>query len=667
MKWWEQDRPAVAQAAVESATWWEKDAPARQEEKTSRLESGARGALQGATLGFSDEIVGGLAAAGGALLGDFNISDNYARARDTIRGGDRRAQAANPGSFLAGEIAGGVALPFGVAKAATKLPQMGQTLARVAGLTPEATQAASLGQRVGQGATMGAAYGGLYGAGMSEADNAGDLTLDALIGAGTGLVVGGVAVPAVDFVSAAGRAVAAPVRAWRNPKGFAAEKAEEAAQRDLKDGLRMAYRARVATKADPDTMIADLGGRSTKRLMRAALNQQSPRAETFNLRLDQRAGFQSNKIERGIRDKLNLGADDYFQSVDDVSARLKEIGEEGFQPALKVETPMTPELAAIFKRPTAQRLLQHVQTSLADEGKAIGFETRTEALHRVKIELNKLIRSAEDAQKKGGATGWDVNSLRTIKRDLMEAWDNEAYKNASRLYADEAALKTASERGFDDFLQQPWQEVKKTMSELSDAEKSMYRRGAVEALMTRIREGNPLGDKVGKIGADNMKNRLRQLFPDHKEWREFQRLLVTLSRQNKTRAAAQGNSTTAQQLSDMTDATNMTEAAKTAANAATGNWRGILDTAGKFGNRLLGLTPEVADEILRILGTRPAGTEGATTFAGRRAMKAFQTPETRAASERLARGQERRNAFARGVTSGVSAPLVGGFGPNWER
>jgi hypothetical protein len=647
----------------------------------SRLESAGRGALQGVTFGFSDEIGGGLAAAGNALLGDFNISDNYSRTRDSIREGNRAAQQANPGTYVLGELAGGVALPFSVAKAATKLPQAGQAVSRMAGFTPEVTQAATFGQRVGQGVRMGGAYGAAYGAGLSEADSVGGVALDTAKGAGVGALVGGVAVPAVDAVSAVGRAVAAPIRARSNPKGFAAEKANEALTRDMKAGPRLEARARVMAEADPDTMIADVGGTSTQRLIRAAQNQQSPQNEVFKLRVDQRQKFQANKIERNLREGLRLGADDYYQSIDDVSARLKDIGDNGFKPALAVETPMTPQLAAIFERPTTKRLMEHVKARLADEGKPIGFETRTEALHRVKIELNKLIKDSEQAQKMGTANGWDVNSLRTIKRDLMNAWDNDAYKKASIHYADEAALKTAAREGMEDFKDKaPWQAIRKKLTAtskedaMSDAEKAMYRRGAIEHVTTMIREGNPMGNKVLNLGSDNMQARLRQLFPDRKEWREFQKALVTLSRQSKTRAAAQGNSTTAQQLSDMADSTNMAEAGKTIANAATGNWRGVLDAAGRYGNRALGMTPEVADEVLRILSKRPgtfqdsAGrTINAAQSSGARARNALQTPEMRASEARLGQGQQRRNALARGITTGATAPLVGGFGPRWER
>ena len=100
----------------------------------------------------------------------------------------------------------------------------------------------------------------------------------------------------------------------------------------------------------------------------------------------------------------------------------------------------------------------------------------------------------------------------------------------------------------------------------------------MQAIVERIQSGNVMNDKVrGVLSSDSMMRRVKLLFDDQQEFRKFQRLVVTLARQNKTRQAAQGNSTTAQQLADMQDAKNITEGANQLANAATGNWRGLLD------------------------------------------------------------------------------------------
>lgn len=132
----------------------------------SQLESGLRGAAQGATLGFSDEIAGGAGALWDSLSPDQKKSfeDLYIQNRDESRSANKAAQEANPITYGASEIGGGVATAF------------------VPGLN--AGKLATLGGRVAANAGLGA----LAGAGMSEADNASALAKDAAIG---GALAGG--------------------------------------------------------------------------------------------------------------------------------------------------------------------------------------------------------------------------------------------------------------------------------------------------------------------------------------------------------------------------------------------------------------------------------------------------------------------------------------------
>jgi hypothetical protein len=69
-------------------------------QKPSELESMARGAVQGVSSGFSDEITGGVE----SLLTD----KSYEQARDESRANNQAAQDANPGFYMGGEVAGGV-------------------------------------------------------------------------------------------------------------------------------------------------------------------------------------------------------------------------------------------------------------------------------------------------------------------------------------------------------------------------------------------------------------------------------------------------------------------------------------------------------------------------------------------------------------------------------
>lgn len=127
----------------------------------SMLESAARGAGQGATLGLLDEAIG----AGKALFAPFvdqyhgretrDFGSYYREGRDQERKANAEARAANPWTFAAGDVAGSVATSFvpglNVAKGASWLKVAGNA----------------------------ALQGGISGVGTSEAEDLGGVVKDA--------------------------------------------------------------------------------------------------------------------------------------------------------------------------------------------------------------------------------------------------------------------------------------------------------------------------------------------------------------------------------------------------------------------------------------------------------------------------------------------------------
>lgn len=134
----------------------------------SKSESAVRGALQGSTLGFGDEIMGRIAQgyigarkALGIDPEDLFEGDVYEQARDEIRTENQAAREANPWTYGGAEVVGSV-LPAVLTGGGGTTAQIGK-----AGL-----------------------YGGTYGAGSSEADTAEGVAKDAIT---TGLLTAGTA------------------------------------------------------------------------------------------------------------------------------------------------------------------------------------------------------------------------------------------------------------------------------------------------------------------------------------------------------------------------------------------------------------------------------------------------------------------------------------------
>lgn len=126
------------------------------QEDPSLTEALARGAAQGATLGFSDEIAGGLGAirdvAQGSVDPTTQLLEAYRRHRDESREANDAAQKAHPTASFGANLAGGL------------LPAL------LTGGLGEVGAGASALSKIGSAAELGAGFGAVTGLGDSNAD-----------------------------------------------------------------------------------------------------------------------------------------------------------------------------------------------------------------------------------------------------------------------------------------------------------------------------------------------------------------------------------------------------------------------------------------------------------------------------------------------------------------
>lgn len=130
---------------------------------------------QGALLGFSDEIAGGLGATIGAFdpnLEGTTFGERFRGIRDLARQNAKEFAERNPNTALAAEIAGGVAT--------------GGVGAARAGAFQAVKNAPTIVSRLAPIAATGAVQGGLFGAGVSEAEDLQGVAIDAAKGAALG-------------------------------------------------------------------------------------------------------------------------------------------------------------------------------------------------------------------------------------------------------------------------------------------------------------------------------------------------------------------------------------------------------------------------------------------------------------------------------------------------
>jgi len=155
----------------------------------SQLESGTRGAIQGATMGFGDELAG----TGGSVIQSFlesigarkdnnkDFGQQYGEIRDEERAANLAAQEANPWTYNGADMATSVATGLiggGLGVAGKGLAKLGAKK-----LVEDGVKRGSLRGLSVLGMTEGAAHG----LGRSEADNIKDATIDTATGAAIGL------------------------------------------------------------------------------------------------------------------------------------------------------------------------------------------------------------------------------------------------------------------------------------------------------------------------------------------------------------------------------------------------------------------------------------------------------------------------------------------------
>lgn len=172
--------------------------PASSAEQYSMLDSGIRGAAQGATLSLADELEGAYnSPMGGAksllgLLGMDNSSDEdvkaYAAARDKSRGQYEAAEEQNPGSYIGGNILGSM-VPGGAIGKLVGPAAKGLSLATDA--VGPLNKATGL-QNILNATKIGAAGGAAYGLGGSNADLTKGEIVPALNDVAKGGITGGV-------------------------------------------------------------------------------------------------------------------------------------------------------------------------------------------------------------------------------------------------------------------------------------------------------------------------------------------------------------------------------------------------------------------------------------------------------------------------------------------
>ena len=592
----------------------------------SPIASGAKGVAQGASLGFIDEVLAAANAARIKLGGDErSFGEIFSTVQSELSQEFKQAQEANPRSFLGGQVVGGVGTGLAAGPAGL--------VARTAGR--------GLGTRALAGSAEGAAFGGAVGAGTSEGGFA-DRVRGTLTGAATGAALGGVIPPVASAVGGVVRTATRPfAEAASTASTLIADRLRNA-QTDIARAVRKLERLKETA---PTLTLADVGGPEVQKLLRAATNIPETTKRTALLKkLAFRKQFQFKRLGDALGVVTNQNVDEFFETAAGLGKIRKANARPLFDRAFAKPVPFTAELEEVLNRPIIRAAIPRARAAAQNRGEDFEqiFARQTGVddagiptfditsvpgvrdLHRIKMEIDAIIGNLKKRAETSSLANVSVRDATIAKKALVDAIESPEYKRALAQYAGDSAAINAAEEGLD-FLKKSPEEITALIKGFdSEAERQVFRLGAARALRDAIENRAISRDAVGTI-LENKRNirRITAVFPNDRR-RALQLQQSIENAQNRTLAAVQGNSTTAQQLLESQRAAGVDAgdiaavgvdvltggvAGASAANAAR---RGIVSIVR---DKIDGLKPEVADEIIAQLTT--AGPELAQEVADR--------------------------------------------------
>ncbi len=561
----------------------------KQQPETPHLLGAPRAALQGATFGFSDELGAGITAVANAALHRSDVIPFWEQVRAEYRGTmdslkSARDQYRDDHPLLATglEMAGGMATGgVGGYKVAGVLSRAG---------LPQFSQLSRL-QQAGVMAATGGAEGALYGAGSAEPD-------ERMSGAGAGALVGAVASPLVGGALAAlGDAVVKPVAT--GIRRWALDTPEDQAARAIRgvldaDGVGADDIPKIFDDLGRGGVLADAGPNSQS-LAREIANSIGSGRRTISDFLDQRQRGQQGRLMESVERGLGASADDFRSTVRllerERSAQAAPLYREAYSATLQP----TDRLENLMRRPDMEEAVRAAVKIAKNDGRDLDDSGMVEIFDLAKRHLddkwNVAIRKGERNR---------ARQLRDTINSLVSEMDEQvpAYAQARNVFAGGSSLIDAGTLGRK-ILTGDIDELGDSLVAMGDSERLLFRMGAVRAVRDEIEKSGATHDAVKRLfRSTDRKNRLQLAFRDEADFERFVKHAEAEATKSSTRAAVQGNSTTAAQLRQSRE---LGEMADPGILATTGD--GVLGMGLALAKRMLGggMSPAARERIVEML------------------------------------------------------------------
>lgn len=568
-------RPSNGRIYVSPASDAPSRLPAGEVTKPDRgaLDAAARGAAQGFTANFSDEIRGLVEASGanpndpaslGALIsgalkywsGDKDAKTRYDEAVKRERELNQAAETQHPIASTIGNIGGAVILPVGAGAGA-----------------------ANLGGRVAAGAATGAALGGAAGAG--EGEGFVDSASRAVVGAGAGGALGGAAPAVIEGVVRGARAVAQPVanavRGIRNVDDEAARRVVTALERDRQIDPQAAGRLTpnefaASVQSGGPASIMDIGGETTRALARSAANTSPEGRAVLNRAIDERYEGQSGRVVDWLRQTFHYpDAAAQRDAIDQVQrtvnrANYRRAMDQGDRPI------MSPELDRLMGSPAFVDAMRRAATTGKDRAITEGLGAMRQGVtvengvvrftrgptgaptypnlafwDATKRELDAAANMAQRSGDTSSSAGQLAQMLRNELDRHVPSYQT-ARAGAARFFDAENALEAGQ-----NFVGKNMtaNEARRALAQMTPQERQLFQDGFVSRFIETL---NQVGDRrniLNQIAASPAaREKLNVALGQHRA-AELEAGLRVEGIMDLARNAVQGNSTTARQLAEL--------------------------------------------------------------------------------------------------------------------
>jgi hypothetical protein len=588
--WWDAaplvntDVSAQSRAPKADANWWEaaplaqEASPARapeapsapQAEDMGALRAAGRGAVQGLTANFGDEMKGIYAAGGGNpdslivpvpadylrgligvakyLYGDPEAKARYEATVAKERGLDKQAAEQHPVANTVGQIGGAMVVPAGAA-----------------------AKGAALGGRMLAGAGTGALMGGLSGAG--EGEGVADTIAKAGTGAVTGAALGGAAPAIIEGVTRAARAVAQPIantiRGIRNGDDEAARRIALGLEQDMRADPTAAKRLTANefvdnTQNGGPAAIIDVGGEKTRALARSAANTSPEGRAALEGKIDTRYEGQTDRVNSWLRKTFNYPDAAAQQSA--LTDAARNVNRPAYQKAYDQGAGglWDEGLEQISQAPVVQDAIRKATITGANDAAKAGF-TPVRNPFAMNRETGRMeLRTDANGTALPNLQFWD-----TVKKNLDKVGTRDA-QDFSRVLRDhldtqipayaEARAGAAHFFGASDALEAGQKFVtskmdnaaaRNALAKMSPTERKLFQDGFVSQYQAMLNEVGDRRNILNKIADSPAARERLEIAMGREKAAEFEALQRVEGIMDLARKAVTGNSTTARQLAEL--------------------------------------------------------------------------------------------------------------------